>query len=153
VIYLSKKAGKIGVLAVFSVFLVTLCILISCERRELIPPCASNDETGEVFTEVSDDKATAEFLMQFGLIADGKPVVKDRVTIPEVFPDYYEEYNEIQKKTGFDLSMFKGAEVNRIVFRRRNSPDLITLLIYKGHVIGGHLCSGEYGEKNRALID
>lgn len=145
----NKKAGKAAMIAVFAALLIMLCALISCERKDKIPPTSSNDEVGEFFTEVSDSDSLGEFLAQFGLKAAQKPLIEDEVTIPSDFGEQYISYNKLQKKAGFDLSRFKGVTVNRVTLRGDNQR--ITLLIYKGHIIGGHLSTGEFGDSYKPL--
>lgn len=147
----NRKAGKVMIVAAFALILIMLCALISCERRDVVPPYATNDETGEVFTEVSDFDSQRSFLMQFGVAVEPKSLSDDEVTIPESFDSVYDDYNKIQKKAGFDLARFKGREVRRITYKIQNSTESVTLLIYKGHVIGGHISSGNFGDDYLSL--
>ncbi len=148
---LGKKSRKAAALAALALLLVVLCAVIGIERKEKIPPYATSDEAGRFFTEVSDSDSIDGFLSQFDLSAEEKPLLKDKVSVPSEFDSVYEKYNELQKKSGFDLSRFKGAEVNRLVLKEKGADERITLLIYKGHVIGAHISTGEFGSEYRPL--
>jgi hypothetical protein len=146
-----NKLGRVIFAVITAAVLVTVCAVIGCDRRESIPPYAVNNDGVRFYTEISDNDSAVGFMKQFGVSIEKKPVKKDIVTIPADFGEVYGEYNELQKRTGFDLSRFKGCKAERIIYKKKNSGEYVTLLAYKGHVIGGHIGSGEYGEKYREL--
>ncbi|MCR5653381.1 MAG: DUF4830 domain-containing protein [Ruminococcus sp.] len=147
-----KRRGiKIAVISFFSLFLIVLCAVIALERKQAVPDYATADEVGRFFTEAADTDAQLRFLNQFGIKADKSTKKHDKVTIPADFGEVYEEYNELQKETGLDLSPFRGTEVSRVVYKLRNKEKYVTLLIFKAHVIGGHLSTGVYGDGYEAL--
>ena len=67
------------------------------------------------------------------------------VTVPEVFSAVYEDYNDLQKKQGFDLSLFKGETVIRYTYTVTNYPSdetvLIHMLVNDGVLIGADVMS------------
>ena len=146
-----KRGAKIAVISVFAVFLSVLCVIIALERREAVPDYATADEVGRYFTEAADTKAQAQFLKQFGIKVNTSTKKADKIIIPADFDDIYEEYNELQKAIGLDLSPFRGEQVSRVVYRLRDKEKYVTLLIFKAHVIGGHLSTGVYGDGYEAL--
>lgn len=78
-----------------------------------------------------NDGEEKKFLEQFGIeTADAKPE-KRSVVIPSDFNEYYEEYNELQKKIGLDLGKFKGKEVTEITVPLEKPKDTCRLLLYK----------------------
>lgn len=90
------------------------------------------------------------FVRTLGLtVTDDSPVVKS-VNIPEVFYDVYENYNILQKKAGYDLSLYKGCEV-MIYTYKINPPDkstdncVVNLIVYKDRIIGGDVSSVALG--------
>lgn len=90
------------------------------------------------------------YLSQFGWSVETDPVEVSEVIIPEAFDDTYQNYNELQKAQGFDLSVYAGKRVKRWIYRVTNyagyeNSDCIqaTLLVYDGQVIGGDVCSTE----------
>ncbi len=63
------------------------------------------------------------------------------LTIPEVWGPVYENYNELQRSGGFDLSAYKGRSCTRYTYE---IPDLFArgnILVCDGEVIGGDICS------------
>lgn len=86
------------------------------------------------------------FLKQFGWEVEPEPVEVTEVVIPNTFSDVYQQYNEIQKQQGLDLSKFGGVTCKRWVYRVLNYPEpgesvRATLLVADGRVIGGDISS------------
>ena len=146
-----KRGAKIAVIAALSVFLTALCAVIAFERRTAVPDYATADEVGRYFTEAADTEAQVRFLRQFGIRVNPKTKKSDKVNIPADFDEIYNAYNELQKAIGLDLSPFRGQQVSRVVYRLRDKEKYATLLIFKAHVIGGHLGTGIYGDGYEAL--
>ena len=148
----NKRRGvKIAVISAFAVFLTVLCVIIALERKEAVPDYAESEKTGRYFTEAADTDAQERFLSQFGIKVKTKTKKSDMVTIPADFDDVYRDYNELQKAIGLDLSLFRGEQVSRVVYRLKDKEKYVTLLIFKAHVIGGHLWTGIYGDGYEAL--
>ena len=98
----------------------------------------------------STDEERMNFISQTGYTVENEPVSVTEIMIPEEFDSVYEQYNEIQKKDGFDLSSYCGCTVKKWTYQVTNYPEYensdavrLTLLIYKGKVIGGDVCSVE----------
>jgi len=93
------------------------------------------------------------FLSQFGWEAAEDPLEVSEVIIPAQFDETYQRYNEIQKAQNLDLSKFAGKRVKRWTYEIKNYPGYegkpgvvqANLLIDKGVVIGGDICSLELG--------
>lgn len=152
VIYFNKKkAVKFTAVAVCAVLLIGMCFIIGSERKGAVPEYATCDEIGRYFTEVSDIKSRIKFLKQFDIEIEPKSEKKDKVIIPSKFNVTYKYYNSLQKQTGLNLEAFKGCKVERAVYKMKSGGN-VTLLIYKGHVIAGHIESGIYGETYRPLV-
>lgn len=86
------------------------------------------------------------FLKQFGWDVNEEPVEITEVTIPQLFNDVYETYNQIQLEQGMDLKKYAGKICKQWVYEITNYPGgesgvRATLLIYDGKVIGGDICS------------
>ena len=103
-------------------------------------PAAQHD------TCVPNGLAQVRFLQSYGWEVNEQPCEMVQVVIPETFGDVYENYNEIQKQQGFDLSRFRGKQVSRCSYEVLNYPGQkeyirANLLIYNQEVIGGDICS------------
>jgi hypothetical protein len=97
-----------------------------------------------------NDEIRAAFLGSLGWQVDAEPLEHETVTIPYVFGDVYNNYNDIQKKQGFDLSGYRGRTVERYTYAVRNYPGVAegvraNLLVYKGSIIGGDVCTAALG--------
>ena len=148
----SKRRGaKIAVICIFAVFLTALCVIIALEKKQAVPDFATADEIGTYFTEAADSDAQAKFLAQFGIRIDKKGKKSDKVKIPVSFDEVYDEYNGLQRAVGLDLKPFRGEQVSRVVYKLKDKKKYVTLLIFKAHVIGGHLSTGIYGDGYEAL--
>ena len=65
-------------------------------------------------------------------------------TIPFEFGLVYNNYNEIQKEVGFDLSLYKGKECVMYTYEIYNHPFgkcNANIIVYKGDIIGGDISS------------
>ena len=148
----NKRRGvKIAVIAALAMFLTALCLIIALEKKQPLPDYAEADKVGRFSTEAPDTEARVKFLKQFKIAVNPKSEKTDTITIPAEFGRVYEEYNELQKRAGLDLSPFKGEQVSRVVYKLKDKEKFVTLLIFKAHVIGGHLSTGVYGDRYEAL--
>ena len=89
------------------------------------------------------------FLERFGWELQEECRRKD-LTIPMKFDIVYENYNRIQRDQGFDLRKYAGKEVQRFQYVVTNYPNYpegirANLLVFNGKIIGGDLCSFEFG--------
>lgn len=98
--------------------------------------------------ETNEDRLN--FISQTGLNVNPEPVSVTQVMIPAEFNDVYNQYNELQKKCGFDLKKYQGCTVSRWTYTVTDYPSYedsdairLTLLVYKGKVIGGDISSVE----------
>ena len=73
---------------------------------------------------------------------------KKEIVIPSVFSDVYENYNALQKNSGFDLSAYKGEQAEVYTYPVTNHPEgdgvMMNIIVCKGRIIGGDICSAEY---------
>ena len=144
----SVKASTIKVIALTLASLTALVVLIT-----LIPqftPTAANlmytDVASYNYTKVRTNEERIEFLSQFGWVVEASPIESKEVTIPSEFDKVFVGYNDIQKQQGLDLSKYKTKAVTRYTYKVTNYPDsdetvLANILVYRGRVIGGDICS------------
>ena len=145
---MSVKASTLKRFGAVALSLIVLVVLLS-----LIPayePTAASllyaEAASYQYSPVKTNEDRIAFLRQFGWTADETPVEEKTVTIPGEFDKVFVGYNELQKQQGLDLSRYKRKEVTRYTYRITNFPDyegevIANLLIYRGKVIGGDLCS------------
>ena len=126
-------------------FIIFALLLLSPSRTKT----TSAEATGISTTADSAD-ARRGFLSQFGWQTDSDPKEVREVVIPFDFGEAYEQYNEIQKKQGFDLTQYRGERVKKWTYRVKNYPGasgdvLANLLIKDGKVIGGDISEAQDG--------
>lgn len=149
----SMRAGTIRFFAIICVALAALITLIALVP-ELQPAAAAGSEMPEEGTEtVSYEKIRSNedriaFLAGFGWQVEEQPKESANVTIPAEFDRVFATYNEIQRAQGLDLSGYASRTVERYTYRVTNYEGydgevLANLLVYRGRVIGGDICSAD----------
>lgn len=87
------------------------------------------------------------FLTAFGWETPAQPEETIQVLIPVQFDEVMEQYNAIQLAQGGDLTRYRGKTVQRCTFRVTNHPEgeevRANVLVYRGRIIGGDVCSLE----------
>lgn len=137
----NKRLIVVTVIAVAVVAI--LCVLDAL----LSKPAGTPEPTESEITLLADtDTSRAAFLKQFGWEINTKPLEVEEVLIPEQFDQVYQNYNDLQKSQGFDLTDYCGKRVKRWTYAVTNYPDGIedvraNLLVYDNKVIGGDICT------------
>lgn len=145
----SMRAGTVrffGIVCVALLLLVSLVVFVP-----ELQPVAAAGEVEEQTVRYEGVKSAAdgiEFLSQFGWEVESEPVEQTTVTIPAEFDRIFAAYNELQREQGLDLSGYSGKTVQRYTYRVTNYPGqtgtvFANLLVSRGRVIGGDLCSAE----------
>ncbi|MBQ2765788.1 MAG: DUF4830 domain-containing protein [Clostridia bacterium] len=136
-----------GVTSLALVALVTLLVFIPTAKPTISDGVIEAVENIR-FDKIKSAEDRIEFLRQFGWEVDAAPVEEVEVTIPAEFDKVYQNYNELQKKQGFDLTKYLKKDVMRYTYRITNYPDYegevyVNFLVYKNKVIGGDVCSAD----------
>lgn len=97
---------------------------------------------------VSSDQDVAEYIRSFGWEIEEVPTEVVSVAVPETFNQVYENYNQIQKKQGFDLEGYKGMDARRYTYAVVNYPDYpdnirADVIVCDGKIIAADICSIE----------
>ncbi len=146
----SLKASSLklfGVICVSVVALVALLTMIPTYE----PTAASllySEAASYNHSRIKTNEDRLSFLAQFGWTAESTPVEEKTVTIPEEFDKVFIGYNELQKQQGLDLAKYKRKDATRFTYKITNYPDYegtvyANILVYRGKVIGGDLCSAD----------
>ncbi len=88
------------------------------------------------------------FLTACGWQVSADSAESQEVLIPKTFDDVFDNYNELQKTQGFDLSQYKNKRVMRYTYTVTNYPTgeagvQATLLVYNNKIVGGDICSAK----------
>lgn len=148
-----KPSKKLAVIfAIASLVIGIICIICMTAVHNKASDTATCDEIGTYSLTAENTSEQCYFLEQFGLVSDPESIQSREIIIPAEFNTVYEEYNNIQKMIGLDLSRYKGKTVQEVRFELKNSEiKYAVLLIYDEKVIGAHLTNGEYGQSNLPL--
>jgi hypothetical protein len=107
--------------------------------------------TAETSEKVKTNEDRIAYLESFGWALTPEPLAVEELSIPEVFDDTLTDYLALQDSQGFDLSQFAGKTVKRYTYGITNYPTgddtiMVSILVYKNHVIGGEVFSSTTGE-------
>lgn len=123
---------------------VVFTVLSSSENKEISPA------DGVLNFSAATDEERLSFINQLGFSVNSEPVSVTEVIIPEQFDEVYEQYNTLQQEAGLDLAPYKGCTAKKWTYTVTNYPQYensdvirLNLLIYKGRIIGGDVCSVE----------
>ena len=148
----SMRAGTIRFFSIVCVALAALVTLIAFVPA-LEPAAAADSEAVEEketlsFEKVRDNQGRIAFLSQFGWEVESEAAESTTVTIPREFDKVFAAYNEMQKKQGLDLTNYAGKTVESYTYVVTNYEGAqgtvyANLLISRGRVIGGDVCSAD----------
>lgn len=95
---------------------------------------------GAVGIDGSTNQIRVNHLKGLGLTADESGITSKNIIIPEAFSDVYEQYNDLQKKAGFDLSRHKGEEATLYTYPLTDGRQA-HIIVQDGKIIGGDVAS------------
>ncbi len=105
---------------------------------------------------LESEEAQREFLQSLGWEISDAPIDVKEVTIPKEWTSVYEEYNDLQKQQGFDLSRYKGEKVTVYTWQVTNyegNPSVAATLMLKGDkLIAGDVQALELGGFMQGLV-
>jgi len=95
---------------------------------------------------VRTNEQRLEYIASFAWVVEPEPVEIIEIIIPTQFDALYEEYNAMQKQTGYDLSKHAGRRGKRYTYVVTNYPGVdqdvrLNLLVRDNRVIGGDIYS------------
>ena len=142
----SLKAKTLKYFGLICLALVAVIVLASTLPAIGAETVGSEVEINYSRIKTNDDRI--EFLRQFGWEVSSEAVEGEQVTIPSDFDKVFAGYNEIQRRQGLDLSKYKGKTMMRYTYDVKNYKGYegrvqVNLLVYKGKVVGGDVCSAD----------
>lgn len=117
-----------------------------CLVAVVISLCSSHSRV----TEADLNSVCVSFLKEKKIrIADDKPQRIETAFLTREFTQVVSDYNELQKKQGFDLSPYAGKTVTKFTYpvKDKTRNDVVAVVfVYGGKVIGGDIhCIGADG--------
>lgn len=108
---------------------VFLSVLIMCTVSMM---CFSNAKNAPSYFDVVIDMGYSD--------VEHEPYEIEYITIPEEFGKVYMRYNEMLKKEGYDLSLYKGERCIRYTYLIPSQNARANILVHNGKIIGGDIC-------------
>ena len=143
------RAGTVRFFSILCVALVALVTLIAFVP-EIQPTAAAQalSEQSISFDNIRTNEDRIAFLGEWGWEVVTTPVEETSVTIPREFDKVFAAYNELQRRQGLDLSNHSGRTVERYTYTVTNYEGYegtvyANLLVHRGRVIGGDVCSAD----------
>ena len=150
----SLKSKLILLIAAVAAIVIVFSVISNSEDAQKAKPT-----DGVMNFSASTEEERLKFITQLGLTVERDPSGVKEIIIPEEFDDTYINYNELQKESGFDLEPYKGCTAKKWTYTVTNYPEYeesqsikINLLVYKGKIIGGDICSVELDGFMKGLI-
>ncbi|MBQ7133514.1 MAG: DUF4830 domain-containing protein [Ruminococcus sp.] len=148
----SKIKGKKGrtVLVVIILALVLFLGILCVSKVSHTPKKeVSVDGKGEYSTMFMSDDEVEQFAKQFSYEID-KLYSLQEVYVPIEFNERYEQYNELQKKQGFDLEPYKGEKCRLYIYQLKDytiedKTAYMSVIVLGENVIGGHISNQSEG--------
>ncbi|MEE1197874.1 MAG: DUF4830 domain-containing protein [Acutalibacteraceae bacterium] len=114
------------------------CVTLVCIIAVDVISCAATDGS------VSNNDERILFINNLGYEVERDSFTSKNIIIPTEFSDVFKNYNKIQQKAGYDLSKYKGNEVE--LFSYKSAVDArqkynINLIVFENTVIGGDISS------------
>lgn len=129
---------KSVILTLFALF------LLGCIFSLMVGSTFHITEPPNEYLGLPNNGGTAEerckFLSSLGYSPDITDEESQDFTIPAVFSDVYENYNELQKLSGSDLSLYKTADCTRYTYPDGDTGYRLNIIVYDGKIIGGDRC-------------
>ena len=118
--------------------MVFFCVTLVCIITVDVISCAATNGA------VSTNEERISFINNLGYEVERDSFTRKNIVIPNDFSDVFKNYNKIQQKAGYDLSKYKGNEVE--LFSYKSVVDTrqkynINLIIFENTVIGGDISS------------
>ncbi len=100
----------------------------------------------------STNQKRVAYLSSLGLKVNETAVSVKNTRIPEKLSGIYEEYNEIQKSQGFNLSNFKGKDATHYSYSLSDKENItVNILVVDNKIIAGDITDNSNGKIN-ALV-
>ena len=105
----------------------------------------ARDAEPKTVTSARTEKNRVAYIAQCGWEVETPALSSQTVIIPRSFSQVFEQYNELQKTQGFDLSRYCGMEVEAYTYKVKgdqSGDDVVAqMYVLNGEVIGGDVHS------------
>ena len=134
----SVRASSIKLAAIVALCVIGLGLLLGASGNDAVFASANGVEIN--YGGVRSNEERIKFIGQFGLSVKGEPTEENTVALPETFDRVLNEYNELQKLQGLDLTKYKSKRVTHYTYEVTNYKHtggvFVNLYISRGRVVG-----------------
>lgn len=88
-----------------------------------------------------DNFSRVNYILSLGYKVEETPLSVKETVLPQIFPQDFRNYLSLQKDDGFPFEQFNGEEIT-VYDYADNQGNVITLVVSKGEIIGGHVLDG-----------
>ena len=126
----------VAAILIFSIVFINMSNINLSANSKSVKIAAQNIKTNE-------DRIS--YLKSLGLEVSNKPIETVQVIIPKEFDKVFNQYNELQKSSGLDLSKYKNTVCTRYCYEVYNlknqtkDPVRVNLFIYQDKVVAGDI--------------
>ena len=128
-----NRKTAVFIVIMLALVLIGIVLLASAYQR------SSGGAPHPVYT-VKNEKSRVAYLLQYGWEVETPAVSETEVLIPRSFSDVFENYNQLQKQQGFDLSNYCGLEVELYTYTVLNYGENVVAQLY---VLGGSVIGAD----------
>lgn len=144
-IFTAKFDKKKAVAIVLAIAVIVCAIVLFAGHRD-----RSTDGDAAAPITVKSESDIADYLKSLGWDISAEPIEIQQIVIPRAFTEVYEEYNELQKTQGYDLSNYQGLEATRYTYEVLNYPGeegrvVADIIVADEEIIAGDIQSVELG--------
>lgn len=134
-----NKKTAVFIVLMAALILIGIVLLVGAHNK------AASLETPKPVTTVRSERSRVAYLAQYGWEVESPALSCDTVVIPRVFSEVFENYNELQKQQGFDLSEYCGLEVELYTYKvtncDRDDEVVAQLYVRNNYVVAGDVHS------------
>jgi len=148
-IFTAKFDKKKAVAIVLAIAVIVVAIVLLAGHRDRSTD-GDGDRIAATPITVKSESDIADYLRSLGWDVSAAPIEVQQVVIPREFTEVYEEYNELQKAQGYDLSDYQGHEATRYTYEVLNYPGeegrvVADIIVADEEIIAGDIQSVELG--------
>lgn len=137
----SIKTTKTKILGTVCVILAAIIAIILFLAGE-----SGKNAAESISLHVTNNEERTEYIVSKGFKTAEEPSSVEEVLLPEEFDEILYEYNEQQKKTGFDISPYLGKKVKKYVYPVDGEEEIYaTLYVYENTIIAADIASHTEG--------
>lgn len=127
-----NKKTAVFILLMAALILIGIVLLVGAHNK------AETLETPKTVTSVRTERSRVAYLAQYGWEVASPAQSCDTVVIPRTFSEVFENYNQLQKQQGFDLSEYCGLEVELYTYKVTNcdaGEDVVAQLYVRNNYV------------------